>query len=88
MSEAPERIDMMWHEDTGNRVGIPVNCKGNIEYVRADLYDKQAKQIAELEARLREEIISSYDDLTLTRKSRYTDAEAYADAVLKSEQQP
>ena len=38
MSDAPERIDMLWYEDYGNSVGLPINSKGNTEYIRADLY--------------------------------------------------
>ena len=60
----------------------------HIAHGQVDEIESQARRIAELEGRLREEIISNYDDLTPTRKARYADAEAYADAVLKSEQQP
>ena len=46
----------------------------------------QARVVA-LEARLREEIMESYDNLTSTRQARYSGPEEYADAVLLAEQE-
>lgn len=53
-----------------------------------------AEEIAQLKQerdeareRLREEIMSAYDSLTVTRKARYSGPEEYADAVLLGEKQ-
>ena len=46
MSDAPERIWMDWDEDYGDKVGLPYNHQGNIEYIRADLYEKLQAELA------------------------------------------